>query len=102
MTTKSKTRATQQAAQTDDTASQAPAPRADIVVRVKTRQLGQRRGCCGVIFTGEWKRLVLDDKGSAWKAIQAHPDLVVERLAETPPADGEGPATAASAGDAES
>ncbi|AQU83248.1 MULTISPECIES: hypothetical protein [unclassified Halomonas] len=61
-----------------------PVPRADVTVRVKTKTPGVKRQVCGVIFGNEWKRLVLDDKGSAYKALTRDPAIVMERLPDEP------------------
>lgn len=67
-----------------------PVPaRADVSVRVKTRSTGVRRVVCGVIFSNEYKRLLLDDRGSAYKAIARDPALVMEHLPNTPLSDDE-------------
>ncbi|NVE91544.1 hypothetical protein [Vreelandella titanicae] len=60
-----------------------PEPRKDVQVRVKTKATGAKRSVCGAIFTNEWKYLTLDDKGSAYKAMNADPALVMEHA--TPP-----------------
>ncbi|WP_417862374.1 hypothetical protein [Vreelandella venusta] len=66
-----------------------PVPRTDVTVRVKTKTPGVRRQVCGVIFGNEWKRLVLDDKGSAYKALARDPAIVMERLPDEPLSDAE-------------
>ncbi|MGP9798152.1 hypothetical protein ACT3UJ_12430 [Halomonas sp. 86] len=55
-----------------------PRPRAAVQVRVKTKSPGVKRQVCGVIFTNEWKHLTLDDRGSAYKAIERDPALEME------------------------
>ncbi|MDN3524353.1 hypothetical protein QWY79_03630 [Halomonas sabkhae] len=64
-----------------------PPPRRQVRVNVKTRQPGQRRQVAGVIITGEPKALVVDERGSAYKALTRGPGLVVERLPDTPSAE---------------
>lgn len=64
-----------------------PVPRANVTVRVKTKTPGVKRQVCGVIFGNEWKRLVLDDKGSAYKALARDPAIVMERLPDEPLSD---------------
>ncbi|GGW23645.1 hypothetical protein [Vreelandella hamiltonii] len=66
-----------------------PRPRVDVSVRVKTKSPGIKRQVCGVIITNEWKRLLLDDKGSAYKAIARDPALVMEQLPYEPLSDAE-------------
>lgn len=61
-----------------------PTPRKTVCVRVKTKGVGVKRVNSGVIFTNEWKRLLLDDKGSAYKAIRADPALAMETLPDGP------------------
>lgn len=69
-------------------ATSAPPPpmpaRSDVAVRVKTRATGVKRVVCGVIFGNEYKRLLLDERGSAYKAIARDPALVMEHLPHTP------------------
>ncbi|MDO0944656.1 hypothetical protein [Chromohalobacter israelensis] len=96
MSTKRKPHQASTPRSTNTSGPSTPAPRTSIHVRAKTRHPGQRRGCCGVILTGEWKHLVVDDKGSAYKALIADQDVIVERLPETPDSPSE------DAGDAES
>ena len=57
-------------------------PRKSVHVRVKTKATGAKRSLCGVIFTNEWKPLFLDNKGSAYKAIDADPALAMEPAPE--------------------
>ncbi|MCL7931697.1 hypothetical protein [Halomonas llamarensis] len=66
-----------------------PQPRADVSVRVKTTSPGVKRQVCGVIFGNEYKRLLLDDKGSAYKAIARDPELMMETLPNKPLSDDE-------------
>lgn len=78
---------------TKTSATPAPPPpppmpaRSDVAVRVKTRATGVKRVVCGVIFGNEYKRLLLDERGSAYKAIARDPALVMEHLPHTPLAD---------------
>lgn len=55
-----------------------PVPRKSVHVRVKTKAPGVKRTNSGVIFENAWKHLTLDDKGSAYKAIDADAALVME------------------------
>lgn len=71
------------------TTKKPPTPRKTVCVRVKTKGIGAKRVNSGVIFTNEWKRLLLDDKGSAYKAIRADPALAMEPLPDTPLSDDE-------------
>lgn len=71
------------------TTKKPPTPRKTVCVRVKTKGIGAKRVNSGVIFTNEWKRLLLDDKGSAYKAIRADPALAMETLPDTPLSDDE-------------
>lgn len=78
--------AKQPSAKAAATASPPKAPaRQQIDIRAKTRRPGQRRQVCGVILTGEWTYLSVDDRGSAMKALNRDPDIIVERHARPKP-----------------
>ena len=66
-----------------------PRPREAVSVRVKTKSPGVKRQVCGAIFENTWKYLTLDDRGSAYKAIERDPAIVMEKA--TPPATEEQP-----------
>ncbi|WP_447926947.1 hypothetical protein [Vreelandella sp. EE27] len=55
-----------------------PPARKQVQVRVKTTATGVKRQVCGVILTNEWQTLTLDDRGSAYKAIERDHALVME------------------------
>ncbi len=61
-----------------------PRPREAVSVRVKTKSPGIKRQVCGVIFDNAWKHLTLDDRGSAYKALERDPAIVMEKA--PPPA----------------
>ncbi|MDR5857951.1 hypothetical protein FZZ93_02420 [Halomonas eurihalina] len=67
------------------TATPKSPPRQQVDIRAKTRRPGQRRQVCGVILTGEWTYLSVDDRGSAMKALSRDPDIIVERHARPKP-----------------
>lgn len=80
MSAKQTTKAAEQAPAAEKTPAPPPRPRAAVQVRVKTKSPGIKRQVCGVIFTNEWKHLTLDDRGSAYKAIERDPAMVMEPI----------------------
>lgn len=72
------------AEQSADKSAPPPRPREAVSVRAKTKSPGIKRQVCGVIFDNAWKHLTLDDRGSAYKALERDPAIVMEKA--PPPA----------------